>query len=64
MYVIQGIMSDILICMELSVDEESKAIIVAKGLLNDPTFEGDSVRVITRDSELVWGPFTKESMPS
>ncbi len=35
-------------------DDEEVAIREAKKLLRDPTFEGDSVRVITRDGELVW----------
>jgi hypothetical protein len=30
------------------------SVAAAKKLLRDPTFEGDSVRVITRDGELVW----------
>ena len=53
-YIIQGIMSGILICHEESVAEENKARVIADKLLKDPTFEGNSVRIITRDGELVW----------
>ena len=35
-------------------EEEDVAIAEAKKLARDPTFEGDYVRVITRDGELVW----------
>jgi len=35
-------------------DDEQVAIDEAKKLARDPTFEGDYVRVITRDGELVW----------
>lgn len=54
MYIIQGIMSGAFITEELSVDDEQQARTIGKGMLNNPTFEGDSVRIITRDGELVW----------
>lgn len=53
-YIIQGIMSGILICNEFSLADEGDARREAHKLLNDATFEGDSVRIITRDGELVW----------
>ncbi len=53
-YVIQGIMSDI-VCVEFLVEgDESRAISSAQRIHNSPTFEGDIVRVLTIDSELVW----------
>lgn len=54
MYIIQGLMSKSFITEEFSVDDETQACLLAKGMLASPTFEGDSVRVITRDGELVW----------
>jgi hypothetical protein len=53
MYVIQGINSGF-ISEEFSMADEDKALLAAKGLLKSATFEGTSVRVITRDGELVW----------
>ena len=61
-YVVQGMWSDGTIVGGLgggggesfSLDDEKAAVSAAKKLLRDPTFEGDSVRVITRDGELVW----------
>lgn len=53
-FIIQGIMSDVLICNEFSRADEEVARREARALLNDATFEGDSVRIITRDGELVW----------
>lgn len=54
MYVVQGIKGGCSIECEFSLAEEDKALLAARGLLKDPTFEGDSVRVITRDGEMVW----------
>lgn len=54
MYVIQGIQLDCLIQVEFSREDKDEAVIEAENLLNSPTFEGDSVRIITRDGELVW----------
>ncbi len=54
MYIIQGIMSGAFITEELSVDDETQARLLGKGMLKSPTFEGDSVRIITRDGEMVW----------
>lgn len=53
MYVIQGINGGF-ISEEWSVDEESAARTAASKLLSSPIFEGDQVRIITRDGELVW----------
>jgi hypothetical protein len=61
-YVVQGMYSDGTIVGGLgggggetfSLNDEQAAIREAKKLLRDPTFEGDVVRVITRDGELVW----------
>lgn len=53
-YVVQGTWSDDRISESFGLDDEEAAITAAKKLLRDPTFEGDSVRVITRDGELVW----------
>jgi len=53
-YVIQGIMSGSILCDEFSMSDEGKARLAAKGLLMSPMFEGDSVRIITCDGELVW----------
>lgn len=52
-YIIQGLMSGVLVCEELSMDDPDQARTVAKGMLKRPDFEGDSVRIITRDGELV-----------
>jgi hypothetical protein len=53
-FIIQGIMSGVLVCNEFSLADEGDARREARKLLNDATFEGDSVRIITRDGELVW----------
>lgn len=53
-YIIQGIMSGVLICEEFSVSEEATARTEAQKMLNRLDFEGDSVRIITCDGELVW----------
>ncbi len=54
MYVIQGIMSGVLLCHEDSRDTAVEAIMEARSVLKNPTFEGESVRVITLEGELVW----------
>lgn len=54
MYIIQGIIYGLFICIEYSVANEAQAYKEADKLLNSPTFNGDSVRIITRDSELLW----------
>lgn len=61
-YVVRGAYSDGTIVgglgggggMSIGYDDEEVAIREAKKMLRDPTFEGDNVRVITRDGELVW----------
>lgn len=53
-YVIQGAYSDGHITDSFGFDDEATAIAEAKKLLRDPMFEGDNVRVITRDGELAW----------
>lgn len=60
MYVIQGIMSGSFICDEFSMDDEGEARTAADELLKSNIFEGDSVRIITRDGELVWDSNQKE----
>ena len=51
-YVIQGIWGDRVIYSD-DCDEEKEAKENAEELYKDLTFEGDKVRVITRDGELV-----------
>jgi len=53
-YVVQGAWSDGRISETFSLNDEKAAVSAAQKLLRDPTFEGDNVRVITRDGELVW----------
>lgn len=69
-YIVQGCWSDSRIVCEWEVDEptlsdypfsafdpdvwKKKAISEARIFMNEPTFEGDYVRVITTDCELVW----------
>ncbi len=53
-YIIQGIQSGAFILFEDSRADEGEAKKEARKLLKDPTFEGDSVRIITVDGELVW----------
>lgn len=53
MYVIQGINGGF-ISEEWSVDDEGLAMREVDKLLKSLTFEGDRVRIITRDGELVW----------
>lgn len=56
-YVVQGMYGDGRIVVEFGYDDEEKAIYEAEKLLKirrSHWFEGDRVRVITRDGELVW----------
>lgn len=53
-YIVQGIQSNILITFEESFDDKDDALGVGAKLLKAVEFEGDSVRVITYDGELVW----------
>lgn len=53
-YIVQGIMSNIFICFEDSFQKKDEALGVGEKLLKASDFEGDSVRVITHDGELVW----------
>lgn len=54
-YFISGAYSDGKICESFGFDgTEEAAIREARKMLRSPTFEGDSVRVITRDGELVF----------
>lgn len=53
-YVVQGLWSDSRIACEDGDDDEAKARTKAARMLKDPTFEGDYVRIITRDGDLVW----------
>lgn len=53
-YVIQGIYDNGTISDEYGYDDEDKAVREAEKLANSSLFEGDYVRVITRDGELVW----------
>ena len=56
-YIVQGMYSDGSICIEFGFDDEEKAVSEAKKLLKvhgSSWFEGDRVRVITRDGELVY----------
>jgi len=52
-YVVQGLWSGRIVT-EFSLDDEAEARREALALLRSPTFEGDSVRVITRDGDPVW----------
>lgn len=52
-YYVQGSYSDGRICFESDCDDEAQAIAQAKKLFIAPWFEGDSVRVLTIDGELV-----------
>ena len=51
-YIIQGILGERVIYSD-DCDEEKEAKEYAEVLYRDLTFEGDKVRVITRDGELV-----------
>lgn len=53
-YILQGIMKDIIICFEDSYKQKDVAVGKGENLLKAADFEGDSVRVITSDGELVW----------
>jgi len=52
-YVVQGCYSDSTICESTGSDSEAEASRMARDMFRDPCFEGDYVRVITRDGELV-----------
>lgn len=54
MYYIQGLYSNGYVLFESSEEDEAKAITAAQELSNDLTFEGDCVRVISIDGELVY----------
>ena len=56
-YIVQGMYEDSRLAHgEFGSDDEGEAIEAAKRLLRDDLlFQGDVVRVITRDGELVWG---------
>ena len=55
MLVIQVLWSDGFIHNEWNSDKEyERAIQEARDHLQDPTFEGDYMRIITSDGELVW----------
>lgn len=58
-YIVQGLYCDGTITDEETHDEEETAIVRAISMLEDPTFEGDTVRVITSDGELVWSPWRR-----
>lgn len=53
-YVVQGLYFDSTLSREDGSDNEDEAVTIAKTMVKDPTFEGDYVRIITRDGELVW----------
>jgi len=53
-YIIQGTYSDGRISEEFGYNHKAHAVEKAKQLLRSPYFEGERVRVITRDGELVW----------
>jgi hypothetical protein len=53
-YTVQGMYSDGRICIEMGFYDEAQAIAEAQILMKACWFEGDSVRVITRDCELVY----------
>jgi hypothetical protein len=53
-YVVQGMWRGGRLSDEFGFDDEAVAVSEAKRLLRSPHFEGDVVRVITRDGELVW----------
>lgn len=53
-YIVQGIQSNILITFEESFNDKDDALDVGEKLLKTDEFEGDSVRIITFENELVW----------
>lgn len=53
-YIVHGMYEDSRITDEFGSDDEAEALAAAKKLLRSPFFEGDIVRVITRDGEFVW----------
>jgi hypothetical protein len=52
-YIVQGYWSDGRVSFTASYDDEAEALREAEKLKRSPWFEGDRVRVITRDGELV-----------
>lgn len=52
-YVVQELWSDGTIVVETDEETESEARATAQKMFDDPTREGDSVRIITIDGELV-----------
>ncbi len=53
-YIVHGLYEDSRITDEFGSDDEAEALAAAKKLLRSPFFEGDIVRVMTRDGEFVW----------
>lgn len=55
-YIVQGCYSGEsgIICESAGSDSESEAVELARDMLKSPIFQGDYVRVITRDGELVY----------
>ena len=53
-YIVQGTYSDGTISDEFGFDDEEEAVREAKKLKHSPFFEGENVRVFTRDGEDVW----------
>ena len=65
-YIIQGLYSGsggYLAGSSFGFDEEDVALDEAKKLLRSSHFEGDYVRVITRDGELVWDSRRRTGKP-
>ena len=54
LFYVQGAYSDGTISHEQTVEDEETSLRRASSLMTDPCFEGDFVRVITNDGELVW----------
>ena len=53
-YVVQGLWSDGHIVAERTVKDEATAVSEARRDLVCPFFEGDAMRIITSDGDLVW----------
>jgi len=53
-YIVQGAYNNGRVTTEIHFDDEEEAVREAKRLLRSNYFEGDNVRVITVDGELVW----------
>lgn len=53
-FVVQGMWADSRISEETGSDDRDEAIHLAIKMRNSPFFEGDFVRVISRDGELEW----------